>query len=154
MSIFINVLVYKKIGIMKRSDDKKKLREYCDENRALLENLDEDTYNIISVMINQKNLLELKKTNQDGGKVNMCKAIEDMIEDGRIEGILEGRIEGILEGGIEGIRRQRIKGYDIKEIADNVSMEEYTVKQIIELIEEEPNISNQEIISTLELITV
>ena len=89
-------------GVMKRNDDKQKLKAYCDENRERLENLDIDTYNTICVMINQKNLQKLKKPNQEKGGVNMCKAIEDMIEDGRIEGKLDERINGI--------RRQRKKG--------------------------------------------
>ena len=57
-------------------------------------------------MINQKNLQKLKKSNQEKGGVNMCKAIEDMIEDGRIEGKLEGK----FDERINGIRRQRKKG--------------------------------------------
>lgn len=153
------------IGVMKRSDNKEKLREYCNENRERLENLDEDTYDAISVMINQKNLIELKKTNQkDGGMVNMCKAIEDMVEEGRIEGKAEGRIEGKAEGRIEGrlegkieeklegIRRQREKGYAVEDIADNVDMEVVLANQIIEVIEKKPQISNEEIISRFELV--
>ena len=138
------------VGVMKRSDDKQRLKVYCDENRERLENLDIDTYNTISVMINQRNLQRLKKTNQENGGVNMCKAIEDMIEDGRIEGKLEGK----FDERINGIRRQRKKGYATAEIADNVDMEEDSVNQIIELIEKKPDISNEEIISSLELITV
>lgn len=130
------------VGVMKRSNDKQKLKAYCDENRERLENLDADIYHTISVMINQRNMQRLKKTNQENGGVNMCKAIEDMIEDGR------------FDERINGIRRQRKKGYATAEIADNVGMEEDSVKQIIELIEKKLDISNEEIINSFEQITV
>lgn len=37
------------------------------------------------------------------GGMNMCEAIEEMIEDGRIEGRAEGRLEGRAEGRAESI---------------------------------------------------
>ena len=39
-----------------------------------------------------------EEVNEDGGKVNMCKAIDEMVNTGRIEGKIEGRMEGIQEG--------------------------------------------------------
>jgi len=77
--------------------------------------------------------------------LDMCKAIEDMVEEGKQEGKFEGRFEEKLEG----IRRQRKKGYTVEDIADNAGMEEHFASQIIELIQKNPQISNQEIISRL-----
>lgn len=39
----------------------------------------------------------------------MCKAFEDMKEEGRLEGRLEGRAQGIIESGVEfGLSENRI----------------------------------------------
>ena len=43
----------------------------------------------------------------------MCKALADMIEDGRIEGRIEGREEGRIEGREEGRIKGRTEGEDL-----------------------------------------
>jgi hypothetical protein len=45
----------------------------------------------------------------EGGRVDMCKAIDDMRRDERREGRLEGRREGRLEGRREGERKGLLK---------------------------------------------
>lgn len=83
------------IAMMKRSEDKKALREYCEENRERLSLLDEETYDTIGVMINQRNLSEYKASYKEEGGYDMCRAIDEMIEDGRAEGRAEGLAEGL-----------------------------------------------------------
>ena len=78
------------VAMMKRSEDKVALREYCEENRERLSLLDEETYDTIGVMINQRNLSEYKANYKEEGGYDMCRAIDEMIEDGRAEGRAEG----------------------------------------------------------------
>lgn len=90
------------VAFMKRSSDKKALWAYCQENQKRLSHMDEDTFETIKVMINQKNLLKYREdTTEQEGEVNMCKAIEDLIEDGRLEGIEQGIEQGIERGTIK-----------------------------------------------------
>ena len=46
----------------------------------------------------QKLINDAIKSEQKGGTVNMCKALEKLEEIGRMEGRLEGRLEGRSQG--------------------------------------------------------
>ena len=50
----------------------------------------------------QKLINDAIKSEQKGGTVNMCKALEKLEEKGRMEGRLEGKLEGRLEGRSQG----------------------------------------------------
>ena len=82
-------------GIMKRSEDKEELISYCRRNEKRLRRLDSDAFDTVSVMINQKDLLKYKEEAADKkGEADMCKAIMEMVEEGKTE----GKIEGIRQG--------------------------------------------------------
>ena len=73
-------------GVMKRSEDKKALREYIEENADEFSHLDEETFDVMSVMVNQKYLVKYKEScKSERGEMDMCKAIEDIREEGREE---------------------------------------------------------------------
>ncbi|MBQ6885932.1 MAG: hypothetical protein IJN54_00250, partial [Lachnospiraceae bacterium] len=51
---------------------------------------DEETFDVMSIMVNQKDLVKYKQKNQnEKGDLNMCKAIDDIREEGREEGELK-----------------------------------------------------------------
>ena len=52
----------------------------------------------------------------DGG-YNMCKAIEDIKNDGKLEGLLEGKREGLREGEIKTLYELTRDGIITKETA-------------------------------------
>ena len=72
------------------SQNKKKLRELIEGDNAYKE-MDEDAYNMIAAYANVSEMDYVKKGNRKKGKVNMCEALEEMIEDGRKEGIKRGQ---------------------------------------------------------------
>ncbi len=76
------------------SDDKEKLYELVMNDQAYKE-MDEDTYDVIAEYTNTEQLIEVKQY-KEKGKVDMCKAIEEMIQDGRMEGIEQG-IQALVE---------------------------------------------------------
>ena len=53
------------------------------------------------------------------GCYNMCKAIEDIKNDGKLEGLLEGKREGLREGEIKTLYELTRDGINTKEIAAN-----------------------------------
>lgn len=61
----------------------------------------------------------------------MCRAIREMIEDGRIEGRLEGREEGNLLCLINQTIKKRNRGMAVNEIADALEEEEEMIERII-----------------------
>lgn len=75
------------------AEDKEKMYELIMKDPAYRE-MNEDTYDLIAEYMGTNQLMEDKKYVEEG-KVNMCKAIEEMIQDGRMEGISQGIEQGI-----------------------------------------------------------
>lgn len=83
--------------------DKEKMYDLIMNDPAYRE-LDEDTYDIIAQYTKTDELINRKQHKQEGEKVNMCKAIEEMIQDGRMEGMSLGFKRGIEQGIEQGIK--------------------------------------------------
>ena len=49
-------------------------------------------------MINAYTSSNISKEEAKGGQVNVCTAIQELIEEGRAEGRAEGRVEGFVKG--------------------------------------------------------
>lgn len=73
--------------------------EYCRKNEKRFQEMEEATYDVISVMINHQKLNGYKEKNRtEGGKVNMCRALDEMMEDSRRDGIRIGEKRGERRG--------------------------------------------------------
>ena len=91
------------LGYIKYANDKDKLLSFVTAKQDTV--IDIDAARVINVMT--KTHIDIP----DGAKeVNMCKAIEDLINDSKAEGRLEGRREGRNEGVTEGITRGKYEG--------------------------------------------
>lgn len=87
------------LGFIQRADDKDKIQEFMEENRDKFMQLEEDAYDVIAELTSAGNLKKLRgKYKTEGGRLDMCKAIDDMVRDGRREGKREGKREGIQQG--------------------------------------------------------
>ena len=84
------------VGLMKRSEDKAQMYAYYQENRMRFEEMDETTFDVICTVLNLKPMLKKKENfrEEKGGKLDMCKAFEDLMADCR----MEGRTKGVQEG--------------------------------------------------------
>lgn len=79
------------LGFIQRADDKDKIQEFIEENRDKFMQLEEDAYDVIAELTSAGNLKKLRdKYKTEGGRLDMCKAIDDMVRDGRREGKREG----------------------------------------------------------------
>lgn len=84
-------------GFLKRQEDKGELKKYVERNERF-RHLEEDAYNVL-VMYSESRELELRKEEYKTKEgMNMCLAIQEMIEDGRIEGQREGMSKGWADG--------------------------------------------------------
>ena len=83
--------------------------------------------------------LRNRTVQEDGGKSDMCRAIEELIEDGRAEGKIEGRVEGIekgkAEGRLEGDAARIVKS--IESVMKNLKVEAAKACEIIGVTIEE-----------------
>ena len=86
--------------------------------------MDEDTGVAISSFINSESVMNKLKNQNEGGKVNMCKAMEDWAA--------EERAEGREENLVNLIRKKLEKGKDIATIADEIEETEDVVRQLME----------------------
>lgn len=80
-------------GFLQSKNDKEKLKAFVKENREELSDIQEDLFLFMGALgdISQINSMqENSGITAERRKKNMCKAIDDMVEDGRIEGELRG----------------------------------------------------------------
>lgn len=79
------------------ADDPDKLYQLM-TNDPVYQELDEETYDVIAEHIKTVELLKTKESSMEGGKVNMCNAIAQLIQRGRMEGLSQGIEQGIEQG--------------------------------------------------------
>jgi hypothetical protein len=119
------------------SKDKEKLGKLVTENEYF-QHMDEDAFDLVSSYLDADSIEIEKEDYRVEGGLNMCTAIKEMIEDGRLEGRQEGRLEGRLEGRQEGRLEGKIMIYanemhlNAEEIALKMELDAETVKRIME----------------------
>lgn len=74
------------------SKDDKSMQQLMAENPEYGE-MEQDAYNMAAAYTGSENLLAVKDDYIEGGRVNMCKAIDDLILKGKQEGKLEGELD-------------------------------------------------------------
>ncbi len=94
------------IALMKRSRDKEAMKEYCRSNEERFQEMEEETYDVISVMIDHRRLEDYKERNRvEGGRVNMCQALNEMMEESRQDGLRIGEKRGEKIGEKKGEKK-------------------------------------------------
>lgn len=78
---------------LRYASDKNALKKKLAEKKEAYYNVDEETYNMIAILTNSREMLKYKEQHAGEEENNMCQAITEMIEDGRREGEEIGRIE-------------------------------------------------------------
>ncbi len=105
------------------SKNKEKLGELVMGDNAYRA-MEEDAYDMIAIYANAKELTNVKASCRKKGKINMCKALKEMIEDGKKEGIEKGMEKGIEKGMEKGLKKgikrgqNRINSLNLKLVRD------------------------------------
>ena len=86
------------IGLMKRKDDKKAMEAYYKENRERFRQMDDDAFELICAMLNMKPLMEKKEIARKDGKVDMCRAFDELLRDRENLGVQRGEKRGEKRG--------------------------------------------------------
>lgn len=86
------------MGVLQCRGDKEKLLEYINERADYFQNVDEETYHFMRVALHSEKLLKenIERSKGEDG-VNMCKALEDLYNDGVECGIEQGEIKGMVK---------------------------------------------------------
>lgn len=71
--------------------DKEQFLQYVNEHKTYFKNIDDDSYQMIKMLLKSKKWLKTNEEKEQEGEHNMCKALEDLYMDGVKEGIEQGK---------------------------------------------------------------
>lgn len=84
--------------MLQYKNNKSMLMEYVMQHKAYFENVDEETYNVIREFLNSGKVLKAVVQKDVEGEINMCKALQDLYDEGVECGIERGIEQGIERG--------------------------------------------------------
>ena len=123
--VFHNRDVKDVVNLYQKRNDKTAFKEYIDTQKVF----DRESIEVITEMVTSKELKAYiqKNTDNEGGDLDMCKAITDLIQDGRDEGEILGANKKGIEVFINCINRKMSKkdAQSIADISDELVEEAY-----------------------------
>lgn len=117
-------------SFLKCSDDKKKLKELIANRKEEYYNMSNENVELLATITRSKELLKIERSDNGQGGNDMCKALEDIKQ----EGIEEGREEGRKRVIKDLIQKKLAKGQTIPDIAEALEEEESTIETFIKEI--------------------
>lgn len=69
-------------GMLKCRQDAEKLREYVEQHREYFESVDLETYQAVRELLRSEKILRDARKDRKETGVNMCKALEDLYQNG------------------------------------------------------------------------
>lgn len=78
------------IGFLKHQNNKQELIEFVEQDKERIENMDEETFDTISVILSLPKKIIKQKKHMEGDDHNMCQAMKEWITEERNAGIKEG----------------------------------------------------------------
>ena len=120
------------LGYIKYSKDKKALSKFLNDSQVMV--MDNDAARVIRDITNTPIYVPEGK-----GEIDMCKAVRDMIEESKQEGIAagkaEGRAEGMAAGELNKAKKMALKMYQKGDSIEKIAeMAEFSVDQVKEWI--------------------
>ena len=97
----------------------------------------EDAYDMICVLANAEKLISIKEEYKKEGKVNMCQALEEWLEDNRRIGVKQGIEQGIEQAMFRIVCKKIRKNYTLDMIADDLEESVEVIKPLYEKAKKE-----------------
>ena len=93
------------LGMIQCRGDKESLLKYINDRKGYFQNVDEETYYVIREFLHSERMLKgnIEKS-QGKGTVDMCKALEDLYNEGIECGMERGMTCGMVKGVVETLR--------------------------------------------------
>lgn len=108
------------------SNDKNALKQLV-ETDDYYRNMEEDAFDVAVQYTNATELIEAKEYYEKEGVIDMCKALTELIEDGKQEGRALGKDEKLREQ----VEKKLKKGLSTSEIADMLEENEKTIEKLV-----------------------
>jgi len=145
--------------MMRYRDDLAAMQQYVSENSEFFEQVDMETYEALRIMLGGvrkmkpvKEVIKKARTAKDaekGNGVNMCKALDDLYNNGVEEGIEKGVEKGIEKGIdlklIDQIQKKICKGKSLEQTADEVECTVDEIKAYYQNVQKYPDKTPEEI---------
>lgn len=113
------------LTMLRYRDSKEELTDYINENKKFFQNVDYETSQAMKAFLNMKQILGEAEHKEE--MIDMCKAIQEMYDDGVKDGIQKGKIELLKEQ----IQRKLSKGKSIDEIAEELEESVTIIQNLI-----------------------
>ena len=113
------------LTMLRYRDSKEELTDYINENKKFFQNVDYETSQAMKAFLNMKQISGEAEHKEE--MIDMCKAIQEMYDDGVKDGIQKGKIELLKEQ----IQRKLSKGKSIDEIAEELEESVTVIQNII-----------------------
>lgn len=108
------------LGMLEYKQDKKKLQDYMLSHEDYFRNVDRDSYNAAAEMLGAETQLKKFRKSKKGG-MDMCKALDDLYQDGKNEGFEQKALE---------IAKNLLDILDVETIAERVGLPLETVQNL------------------------
>lgn len=121
-------------GVLKCRENKDAFIKYTNDNRDYFGHMDFESRQVLSALFNAKHLFDAVMKEKGAEKDMMCKALQDIYDDGVNEGFERGIERGIVSGQQNKLRelilRKINKGKSIEQIADELEESIEVIKPI------------------------
>lgn len=97
-------------GFLQNRSSASKMKNFIRDNEAELCQVDDDAYDMMAVMSHSEELEQMKNRFRKGGKVDMCKALREWLDESKQEGVALGLEQGIEQGIERGLEQGITKG--------------------------------------------
>jgi len=114
-------------GFLQCAKDRDKLKELV-EHDGTYQELEEDAYDMIATYTKAEEFIAIKDKYRKKGRVNMCQALKELIEEGRLAGIEQGAEQTLFRI----IYKKVKKNYTLDMIANDLEEEVEVIRPIYE----------------------
>ena len=117
------------LTMLRYRDSKEELKHYIDENKKFFQNVDYETSQAMKAFLNMKQIPGEAEHKEE--MIDMCKAIQEMYDDGVKDGIQQGVEQGRTELLKEQIQRKLKKEKTPTQIAEELEESVEVIEKII-----------------------
>ena len=117
-------------GLMKCRKDQGRLVKYIREHEDYFQHVDSEKYYAIGALLQSERILkEEVKRGKEEGEMDMCKALEDLYQ----EGCEKGRLDKLIEQ----VQKKLAKGLNAQEIAETLEENIEDIEMLIKQLQEQ-----------------
>lgn len=128
--------------MLKCKGNKEELLDYAHKNEEFFGHVDYNTQQAIGEFLQSDKLRDkIVKRKEEKGEYNMCKALDDLYQEGIETGYARGHSEGRNEGRVEQlaslVKKKLEKNMSVDEIAEILEEDVDTIKELITKLKNE-----------------